>query len=236
MVAAAIVAARRLRATTLTAVATLGLMAALAGPTAYTLSAVATAQSGTNPAAGPAKSFDAGPRDQAVSATLSALLGRDSSRYTWVAATSSTQNGATLELATGQPVMAIGGFSGSDPAITLAGFEQLVAQGKIHFYVAGGGPGDSFGGRLGALGSAAGDLPAGFGPPGGGAPGGGAPGGGAPGAPGGGRPPGFGGGARGFGGGQNTVASQIQSWVKSHYKSSTVGGTTVYNLTHPRTG
>ena len=40
--------------------------------------------------------------------------------------------------------MAIGGFNGADDAITLARFEQLVAAGKIHYYVAGGmfgGPG-----------------------------------------------------------------------------------------------
>ena len=33
--------------------------------------------------------------------------------------------------------MAIGGFNGSDPAPTLAEFQQLVAQGKIHYFLGG---------------------------------------------------------------------------------------------------
>ena len=37
--------------------------------------------------------------------------------------------------------MAIGGFNGSDPSPTLAQFQQYVAEGKIHFFIAGGGMG-----------------------------------------------------------------------------------------------
>ena len=58
---------------------------------------------------------------------------------------------APIELATGQAVMAIGGFNGGDQAITLARFKQLVAAGKIHYYVAGGmGGGGRFGGQSGS--------------------------------------------------------------------------------------
>ena len=35
--------------------------------------------------------------------------------------------------------MPIGGFNGSDPSPTLAQFKALVAQGKIHYFIAGGG-------------------------------------------------------------------------------------------------
>ena len=35
--------------------------------------------------------------------------------------------------------MPIGGFNGTDPYPTLAQFEQLVAQKKIHYFIAGGG-------------------------------------------------------------------------------------------------
>jgi hypothetical protein len=54
---------------------------------------------------------------------------------------------APIELATGEAVMAIGGFNGGDDAITLARFQQLVAAGRIHYYVAGGrfGGGGGFG-------------------------------------------------------------------------------------------
>ena len=35
--------------------------------------------------------------------------------------------------------MSIGGFNGSDPTPTLAAFQSLVAQGKVHYFLAGGG-------------------------------------------------------------------------------------------------
>jgi hypothetical protein len=71
-----------------------------------------------------------------VSRALSRALTTDSSRYTWVAATTSDNEAASLELATGKAVMAIGGYNGTDNAITLAKFKQLVAAGRIHYYVA----------------------------------------------------------------------------------------------------
>src|SRR5438132_1225856 len=76
------------------------------------------------------------------SADLVALLGANAGRYTWVAATIDANNAAGYQLATGNPVMAIGGFNGTDPAPTLAQFKQYVRDGKIHnFIAAGGGPG-----------------------------------------------------------------------------------------------
>jgi len=48
---------------------------------------------------------------------------------------------AGYQLASGEPVMAIGGFNGTDPAPTLAQFEKDVAEGKIHYFIAGGGAG-----------------------------------------------------------------------------------------------
>jgi 4-amino-4-deoxy-L-arabinose transferase-like glycosyltransferase len=70
---------------------------------------------------------------------LVALLEADASGYTWVAATTGANSAAGYQLATDDPVMAIGGFNGTDPAPTLAQFEQYVAEGKIHYYFSGGG-------------------------------------------------------------------------------------------------
>jgi hypothetical protein len=55
---------------------------------------------------------------------------------------------APLALASGKSVMAIGGFTGSDPAPTLAQFQRYVAEGRISYYVSGGrgGGGGGFGG------------------------------------------------------------------------------------------
>ena len=95
-----------------------------------------------------------------------------------------SNSAAGYQLATDDPVMAIGGFNGTDPAPTLAQFESYVAHGDVHYFIASGG--------------------------------------------------GFGGG--GFGGGgatttTTTTASQITSWVESHYTAQTVDGVVIYDLT-----
>ncbi|GAA1963033.1 ArnT family glycosyltransferase [Catenulispora subtropica] len=72
------------------------------------------------------------------SARMQSLLTADASGYRWVAAAIGAQNAAGYQLATGDPVMAIGGFNGSDPSPTLAQFQAYVAQHKIHYYIAGG--------------------------------------------------------------------------------------------------
>jgi 4-amino-4-deoxy-L-arabinose transferase-like glycosyltransferase len=80
------------------------------------------------------------------SAALVTLMKTNASAYTWVAATVGSNNASGYQLATGDPVMAIGGFNGSDPSPTLAQFQQLVSQGKIHYFVGVGGGMQSSGG------------------------------------------------------------------------------------------
>ncbi|WP_044362678.1 ArnT family glycosyltransferase [Streptomyces natalensis] len=82
-----------------------------------------------------------------VSAQAKALVAKDADRYTWAAAAVGSQNAASYQLATQKPVMAIGGFNGSDPSPTLAQFKRDVADGKIHYFIAGGR--DGFGGKQG---------------------------------------------------------------------------------------
>jgi 4-amino-4-deoxy-L-arabinose transferase-like glycosyltransferase len=84
---------------------------------------------------------------------LTALLAADASKYTWVAAASGSNSASGYQLATGDPVMAIGGFNGTDPAPTLAQFKRYVAEGRIHYYIGGGGfGGGGFGGGAAGLG------------------------------------------------------------------------------------
>jgi len=106
-----------------------------------------------------------------------AALSENASSYTWVAAAVGSQNAAGLQLGTQLPVMAVGGFNGSDPSPTLAQFEAYVAAGRIHYFLAGGG----FGGQNGGSGD----------------------------------------------------ASQIASWVSSTYTQVTIGNLTFYDLTQP---
>ena len=225
----------------------LAMLAGLGGPLAYSLDTAASTYSGSGPSAGPALTAGQGgapggaaagrgqvggpggrPGGQhgggAANPTLSSafvrLLEAGAGGYTWAAATDGSDSAAAMELATGGvPVMAIGGFRGTDPAPSLAGFESLVARHEIHYYVAGG-AGRGFGGnRAGRGGGGAGAR-------GGRTGGGGAAGRGTAGGQGGAAGPG---GQRGGG----TDAAQISAWVEAHYTAATVGGMTVYNLSTP---
>ncbi len=93
------------------------------------------------------------PGGSQANAELTALL--QSSPQRWAAATSGAQSAASLELASGASVIGIGGFTGSDPAPTLAQFQEYVAQGLVHYFVVGGqgGQGGQGGGPGGDRGS-----------------------------------------------------------------------------------
>jgi 4-amino-4-deoxy-L-arabinose transferase-like glycosyltransferase len=69
---------------------------------------------------------------------------------TWLVAVQGSSAAAAIILQTGGlPVMAMGGFRGTDPAPTLAQLEQYVKQGKLHYVLTGGGGLGGFGGRAG---------------------------------------------------------------------------------------
>ena len=78
------------------------------------------------------------------SQALTDALLADAEQFTWVAAAVGANSAAGYQLATERPVMAIGGFNGSDPAPTLAEFQALVDAGEIHYFITGG---EGFGGR-----------------------------------------------------------------------------------------
>ncbi|HEX2372966.1 MAG TPA: glycosyltransferase family 39 protein [Actinomycetota bacterium] len=218
------------------AVAGGGLLVALAGPAAYSLDTAATPHGGAIPSAGPAvQGADGGPRGGGFrggrppgmdgraggapgggapfgqapggqaplgqapggggqrggmgglldggtpDAELVALVQQDADSYTWAAAAVGSNSAAGVQLATGQPVMAIGGFNGSDPAPTLEQFQQFVDEGRIHWFLGGrGGMGGSMGG--------------------------------------------------------SDAATQISAWVEESFTATTVGGTTVYDLTDTSAG
>jgi 4-amino-4-deoxy-L-arabinose transferase-like glycosyltransferase len=67
---------------------------------------------------------------------VSALISADASAYTWAAATVGSNNAASYQLATGDPVLPVGGYNGSDPFPTLAQFVEYVGTGKIHYFIA----------------------------------------------------------------------------------------------------
>jgi len=60
-------------------------------------------------------------------------------RDLWAAAAVGANNAAGYQLASGRPVMPLGGFNGSDPSPTLAQFQAYVDQGRIHYFLGGAG-------------------------------------------------------------------------------------------------
>ena len=220
-----------------------GLVVALAAPTAYSLSTVRTAHTGSLPTAGPASAgrgfgpgggggfggpggaggfrpgaatgatnappafggagtFPGGAANGAtgnggpgaaagpggggggfggllngttVGRRLTMLLETGSDGYRWSAAAVGANNAASYQLASGQAVMAIGGFNGSDPAPTLAQFQAYVRRHAIHYFIGGGGLGGGPGGSSGS-------------------------------------------------------SSAIATWVAAHFSAKTVSGVTVYDL------
>ena len=72
-----------------------------------------------------------------VSPDVASMLSEDADRFTRVAAAIGSQRAAGYQLATQLAVMPIGGFNGSDPSPTLRQFQQLVAEGRIHYFISG---------------------------------------------------------------------------------------------------
>ncbi|MCS7481326.1 ArnT family glycosyltransferase [Umezawaea endophytica] len=119
------------------------LVAGLLGTVSYSVATAASSHNGSIPVSGPAGYVSGGmgggmggPGEESTGSALTELL--KSTDTLWAAATVSSQSAASLELATGKAVIGIGGWSGSDPAPTLAEFQQYVADGKIGYYVPGG--------------------------------------------------------------------------------------------------
>jgi 4-amino-4-deoxy-L-arabinose transferase-like glycosyltransferase len=135
----------------------------LAAPTAYSLSTVshsvtgsfATAgpSSATQIAGGPGSGFGGGPGGfggassgvqtavQTGVATTSSLVSyllanKGSAEY--LVAVQGAQSAEPFILATGEPVIAMGGFNGSDPSPTLAQFQQLVTEKRVRYVLVGG--------------------------------------------------------------------------------------------------
>lgn len=107
------------------------------------------AAAGSGPAAGGAAGAQAqggsilGGSGASSNSELVELLIEGGSGYRWAAATTGSQNAAGYQLASELPVMAIGGFNGTDPAPTLEQFKAYVAAGLVRYYIAGGGMGGS---------------------------------------------------------------------------------------------
>ena len=140
----------------------LSVLAGGLGSTAWTLATAAQPHSGSIPTSGPTASamgggFGAAGRtardggnvstsgagagmggmgEGTTSTELTALL--KSSGTKWSAIVSGATQAASLELATGTSVIALGGWNGGDPYPTLAQFQAMVDRGEIGYFISGG--------------------------------------------------------------------------------------------------
>ena len=121
--------------------------ACMTAPVVYTLSTSNVTHTGSIPTAGPSSTAMQGSNNEKSQAdsTLVQYLLQNQNDTTWLVAVDSANESAAIQLTGGRPVMAIGGFNGSDTPLTLEQFKQLVAYGKLKYYAAssrgrGGGP------------------------------------------------------------------------------------------------
>lgn len=107
-----------------------------------------TTQSGTTGQAdGQNAGSMGGPGGGMGSSTNTALISLlDAAGTRWSAAVIGDQSAAGYILSSDTAVMSLGGWSGSDDNVTLAQFQQYVADGQIHYFIAGGGMGGPGGG------------------------------------------------------------------------------------------
>ncbi|MER7921957.1 glycosyltransferase family 39 protein [Streptomyces sp. NPDC096057] len=169
------------------------IVALLAGPAAYSVSAATSSTNGTNPTAGPstgggmggggggtggapsgtksgtkpsgsaptgtrppgsgsAPSSSSGATESGsasgarqagggmgggsqVSSEMITYLKKHQDGATWLLAVSTDQTASSIILESGQPVISMGGWSGSDNAMTLAKLKSLVKSGKLHYII-----------------------------------------------------------------------------------------------------
>ncbi len=127
-----------------------GLFAVLAGPSAYAIATVGYAQSGSMPAGGPAQAGGlgfgfgrGGGLPPAVDPALTSYLERNRDGARYLVAAEGSDVAAPIGLATGAPVVTLGGFMGADPAPSVTGLRALIRSGQVRYILTGGG----FGGR-----------------------------------------------------------------------------------------
>jgi 4-amino-4-deoxy-L-arabinose transferase-like glycosyltransferase len=118
-------------------------VASLAGPAAYSLVTATRDHTGYDPIAGPGPTEQT-PASGAVGhseeltpaqsvAALTAYLQAHRGRARFLLAATDAKTADPIALATRQPVITIGGFSGSDPAPTAGQLEQLVSSGELRY-------------------------------------------------------------------------------------------------------
>ncbi|MDR0297384.1 MAG: glycosyltransferase family 39 protein [Streptococcaceae bacterium] len=81
---------------------------------------------------------NAGGMSSSADSKILAYTEKNQGTATYLFATTDASTAAPYIISSGKSVMALGGFNGTDPSITLTQFKQLVKEGKIKYFLAGG--------------------------------------------------------------------------------------------------
>jgi 4-amino-4-deoxy-L-arabinose transferase-like glycosyltransferase len=133
-----------------------GLFACLAGPASYALTPLTVTVRGGDPTAGPAtgrRAFWPGAtrpegvlarvltpwtrRNGGVAEGMIDYLERNQGDATWLLAVGQARDASSIILSTGRPVLAMGGFSGRDPAMTLGKLKEYASAGLLKYVLVG---------------------------------------------------------------------------------------------------
>jgi 4-amino-4-deoxy-L-arabinose transferase-like glycosyltransferase len=105
------------------------------------------------PSAGPSGEggFGGGSQSNTTDAALIKYLEVNQGGTKYLVATSSSNSADAIILETNKPVMALGGFSGSDPILTTAQLQALIKNGTVRYFLLGSSGGGGTGARAGGF-------------------------------------------------------------------------------------
>ena len=125
----------------------LALILIMLAPGFWSLTPTLAGASDSIPSAGPSllsqMGGGGGNMNSQVDSTLLKYLQKHQGNAEYLFATDDSSTAAPYIIQTGEAVMAMGGFNGTDKAITLKQFKKLVKEGKVKYYYSGGKTGGS---------------------------------------------------------------------------------------------
>ncbi|GLB46163.1 putative mannosyltransferase YycA [Philodulcilactobacillus myokoensis] len=119
----------------------IGLVLIMAAPTWWSLTPTISAESSGIPTSGPDLLSSGGNQmgsESSVNTKMLNYLEKHAGNAKYLFATDDSSTASPYIIKTGKAVMAMGGFNGTDPAISLSKFKQLVKNGEVKYYYSGG--------------------------------------------------------------------------------------------------
>ncbi|MGJ7045386.1 glycosyltransferase family 39 protein [Thermoanaerobacterium thermosulfurigenes] len=127
------------------AMLTVGVIGLLIAPTIWSATTLFYPMNGTMPSAGLELAtgrnrfvFGGGDINSSADSKLISFLEKNKGSAKYLLVVSSSQSADSIIIKTGEPVMALGGFSGSDNILTLSQFKELVKKGEVRYVMTGG--------------------------------------------------------------------------------------------------